>query len=66
MRDAEILHIFVEIAGGRGKHGDFLKSFAAAVARADDANFALMRPVAEGLIEKYELKKYLDTLEAAR
>jgi hypothetical protein len=66
MKDAEILHIFVEIAAGRGNHGDFLKSFAAAVERADDSNFALIRPIAEILIEKYELKKYLDAFEATR
>lgn len=63
LSDEQILHIFVEIMDGRGHHGDFLKSFAGAVARANDFNFRIVRLAALELIEKYQLAKYLDTFE---
>jgi hypothetical protein len=66
MTDNEILYIFVEVSGGRGRHGGFLMSFAEAVRRADPSNFALVRPVALLLISKYGLDKYLDNYEATR
>jgi hypothetical protein len=65
MNDAELLHIFVEVALGRGRHGDFLKAFADAVSRADGENFALLRPVAQMIIKKYELDRYLDNFKAS-
>jgi hypothetical protein len=61
--DGQILHIFVEVANGRERHGDFLMSLAEAVARADTANFELLRDAVCLVIEKYELRKYLDTYE---
>jgi hypothetical protein len=61
MTQEEILHIFVEVANGRGHHGSFLRAFASAVAHADDANIRILTPSAEVLIKKYGLEKYLDT-----
>jgi hypothetical protein len=58
--DAQLRHIFVEVSLGRGRHGDFLKSFAQAVLRADPDNFALIRPAATMLVVKYMLRDYLD------
>lgn len=63
MIDQEILHIFVEIHNGRGRHGGFITSFAAAVMYADPSNFALVRPFALLLISKYGLGKYLDNFK---
>jgi len=63
MTDPEILHIFVEISLGRGRHGSFFTGFAQAVMCADDVHFQLLRPLAKYLIEKYELQKYLDTFQ---
>lgn len=63
LSDGEILHIFVEVMNGRGRHGDFLQSFANAAARADTSNFSLIRPALCSVIEKYDLRKYLDTYE---
>ncbi len=60
MSNEEILHIYVEIATGRGRHGGFLVSFAEALTRADPSNFDLVRPTALQLIAKYERGKYLD------
>lgn len=60
MSDQEILHIFVEIANGRGRHCGFIMSFANAVMYADPSNFALVRPTALLLISKYGLEKYLE------
>jgi hypothetical protein len=60
MTDQEILHVYVEIASGRGRHGGFLLAFAEAVVRADSSNFMLMRPVALLLMSKYGLEKYLE------
>jgi len=62
--DEELLHIYVEIAGGRGNHGDFLKSFAEAIMRADYSNFAMLRMVASFLVTKYDLAKYLDNYKS--
>jgi hypothetical protein len=62
--EAEIRHVFVEVAQGRDNHGDFLKDFSRAVMRADSANFALLRPAATALIYKYSLEKYLDNYPA--
>jgi hypothetical protein len=53
-------HIFVEVAGGRGRHGDFLKSFAQAFLRADSDNLRILNWAAVSLIEKYKLAAYLD------
>jgi hypothetical protein len=55
-----ILRIWREVANGRGGHGDFLRSFADAVVRADEDNFALIRPAAAALVIKYHLSEYLD------
>ena len=63
MTDSQILHIFVEISLGRGRHGSFLSRFAETVVAADPVNFALLRPLAKHLIEKYELEKYLDSFQ---
>lgn len=60
MRDDQILHVFVEIANGRGRHGSFLQNFADTIIAADPSNFALMRPTAMLVIGKYDLDKYLD------
>jgi len=66
MTDSQILHIFVEISLGRGRHGSFLCRFGEAVMAADPMNFAILLPSARLLIEKYELEKYLDNyLETA-
>ena len=66
MRDEEILHIFTEIAQGRGRHGSFLMAFAQAVMCADPSNFALIRPFASVLISKYGLEKYTVELSERR
>lgn len=63
LSDGEILHVFVEVLQGRGRHGDFLKSLAEAVARADTSNFELIRPALCSVIEKYGFRNYLDTFE---
>ena len=63
MSDAQLLHIFADIANGRGQHGGFLRSFAEAVIRADPPNFAMLRPAMKALIEKYSLDRYLDTFQ---
>lgn len=60
LSDSELLHIYVEVADGRGGHGDFLKSFAQAVMRADHSNFSLLRAPAALIELKYGLRKYLD------
>jgi hypothetical protein len=70
MTDQEILHVYVEIASGRGRWGGrkllpdpfdgFLLAFAEAVVRADSSTFMLMRPVALLLMSKYGLEKYLE------
>ncbi len=60
MSDADVLYIYVEIYNGIGNHGRFLRAFAAAVVAADTQNFLLLRPVAEELISKYGLQKYLN------
>ncbi len=59
LTDDEILTIWSEVANGRGKHGGFLKAFAAAVVYADPMNLQLLRPAAEDLISKYNLAGYL-------
>jgi hypothetical protein len=58
--DAYIRHIFTGIAYGRGKHGDFLRSLADTMLRADPVNFARLRAGALLVIEEYGLRKYLD------
>lgn len=60
LTDAQLLHIWVEVSIGRGRHGDFLRSFAEAMSRADEANFSLLRPVSLMLVEKYDLRRYLN------
>lgn len=63
LSNAEILHISVEVMNGRGRHGEFLASFAEAVIRADHVNMETLRAPAIALIERYKLEKYLDTFE---
>ena len=65
MTDAQLHHIFVEVAIGRGRHGGFLRSFADAVTHADGENFELLKPAMESLVAKYPLEQYLDTFQAA-
>lgn len=61
--NAEILHISVEVMNGRGRHGEFLTSFAEAIVRADHVNMETLRASACTLIERYKLEQYLDTFE---
>ena len=60
--DEELRHIFIEIDSGRGAHGTFLRSFAKTIVSADPENFAIMRPVSIMIIRRYELARYLDTI----
>jgi hypothetical protein len=64
MDQVSLLHIFVEVAQGRGRHGDFLRSFADAYSRADDQNRAILHEAAADLVTKYGLEKYLDTVDS--
>ena len=66
LTNEQVVHIFVEVAHGRGHHGDFLCSFAAAIARADPQNLRLIRAAACALITKYRLDKYLDTVDGGK
>jgi hypothetical protein len=66
MTTAQMLHVWVEIADGRGHHGAFLRSFADAYTRADPDNVSLLWEASSQLIEKYELKKYLDNFDEAQ
>ena len=66
MTDSQILHIFVEISLGRGRHGSFLSRFAEAVVAADPSNFQLLRPLAKHLIETNQLEKYLDSFSEVK
>jgi hypothetical protein len=59
----EIHHIFVEVVDGRGRHGDFLKKYAAAFLQADDENALLLKVSALMLIKKYHLDAYLDNYQ---
>jgi hypothetical protein len=61
--DQELLHIYVEVASGRGNHGSFLTSFATTVAYADPENFILLRSAARTLVDKYRLADYLDNYQ---
>jgi hypothetical protein len=56
--DEEIKSIYTNVFLGQGKHGDFLRSFAGAVMRADRANFEVLRMPALDLISKYNLESY--------
>jgi hypothetical protein len=60
LTSAQLLHIYVEVAQGRGRHGHFLRAFAGAVSRADHANFVLLTPVAIMFASQYHLTDYLD------
>ena len=60
MLKEKIVEVFRQVAAGRGDHGDFLKSFAESVTRADPENFELIRVPAIFLIGKYKLYRYLD------
>lgn len=60
LTNEQLLHIFREIRGGRGQHGSFLSAFATAMVSADYSNLYLMRSTAQGLVDKYQLEKYLD------
>jgi hypothetical protein len=64
LSSAKVRHVWIEIANGRGAHGSFLRSFAEAMLRADDANWELLRGPSNSLIWKYELDKYLDNFGA--
>jgi len=55
----EIRAIYIEVAGGTGNHGAFLRSFADAVVRSDSDNFRILKSAARKLIEKYLLRRYL-------
>jgi len=67
MRADEQLHyIMVEVANGRGNHGDFLRSFADAMVRADAGNLSILREAAWKLVDKYGLEKYLQPDEVSR
>jgi hypothetical protein len=61
--DKELMHIYLEIAGGRGNHGGFLVAFAQAYIRADDQNLFILRSAAVTLAAKYHLVDYLDNYE---
>ena len=50
-----IREIYREIAAGRGDHGDFVRSFAEAIIRADDENLDLLMNSALALVRKYNL-----------
>lgn len=60
LTDEQLLHIYKAVANGRGAHGDFLKSFAETMIRADYENFAMLRVIAQFLVTKYSLAEYLD------
>ena len=66
MTEDEIRHIFVEIADGRGNHGSFLRSFAAAVLWADEHNFQLLLPAMKAIVIKYNLEYHLHNYEASK
>ena len=53
-----LLHAWREVNSGRGQHGDFLRSFAAAFVNADDEDLLVLLPAAIGLADKYDLLKY--------
>jgi|GEM_PF-3094720 len=60
LSDEDIRVIFTEIASGNKKHGAFLKFFSESIIRADPGNYALLKPAAIKLIEKYELYDYIN------
>jgi hypothetical protein len=59
LTDEQIVSIWKEVAGG-GFHGDFLKSVADAVIRADHENLPVLRSAALHFIRKYKLQSYLE------
>lgn len=61
LTDSELTHIYLKISNGRGNHGDFLRTFAEALLRADSENFQIMRKAAYAISVKYNLSVYLDT-----
>jgi hypothetical protein len=63
MDEARLRHIWIEVASGRGRHGDFLKSFGDAYSRADYGNIAILHDAAVKLVLKYGLENYLDNFE---
>ena len=66
LTNEQVVHIFVEVLHGRGRHGHFLRAFAEAIARADDQNLLLIRAAACAVVTKYRLDKYLDTLNGGK
>lgn len=51
----KIIAIWKDVANGVGNHGDFLRSFAEAMIRADDENYAILSVPSLMLIKKYKL-----------
>jgi hypothetical protein len=58
--ESKLLHIWTEVALGRGLHGGFLKAFAEAYVRADPANVLIMNGAARMFVVKFDLYRYLD------
>ena len=56
--DEDIKRIYTNVFIGQGKHGDFLRSFAGAVMRADRKNFEVLIQPALHFISKYNLESY--------
>lgn len=59
----QLLHIFVEVSQGRGKHGSFVTAVANAYVNADGSNRLLILDAAKAVVQKYGLEKYLDNFE---
>jgi hypothetical protein len=62
--DAKLLHIWTEVSLGRGRHGNFLKSFADSYIHADPMNLELVRSAGKALVVKYSLDEYLDNFQS--
>lgn len=60
MTQDQLHHIFVEVHGGRGMHGSFLRAFADCYLKADLLNKEILHKAAEVLVSKYRLSEYLD------
>lgn len=50
-----IIAIWKDVANGVGNQGDFLRTFAEAMIRADDENYAILCESSIALIKKYKL-----------
>jgi hypothetical protein len=64
LTDEQIVSIWQQVLAGRGFHGDFLKSLAGAVVRADHENLPVLRSAALHFIRKYKLQSYLEGVRA--